>query len=165
MGAEADPDEVARAILLRQLTRGPRTRAQLEEACAKRGVPEPVAQRVLDRFTELRLVDDEAFAHAWVESRHHGRGLSRKALRFELRRKGVADETIDRALEQVDADDERAAALRLARSRATGLDRYDRATQQRRLQGLLARRGYSPGLAAGVVREVLGDRLDGDLSP
>jgi regulatory protein len=165
VSTEADPDEVARLIVLRQLTRGPRTRAQLDEACAKRGVPDPVVQRVLDRFTELRLVDDEAFAQAWVESRHNGRGLSRKALRFELRRKGVSDETIDLALDQIDADDEREAALHLARSRATTLGRYDRATQQRRLQGLLSRRGYSPGLAAGVVREVLGERQDEDLSP
>jgi regulatory protein len=162
---EADPDEVARLILLRQLTRGPRTRAQLEEACAKRGVPEPVAQRVLDRFTDLRLVDDEAFAHAWVESRHRGRGLSRKALRFELRRKGVADEVIDSALEKIDADDERDAALHLARSRAASLTGYELPTQQRRLQGLLARRGYSPALAAGVVREVLAERQRDDLGP
>ncbi len=133
------------------------------EACAKRGVPEPVTQRVLDRFTELRLIDDEAFAHAWVESRHRGRGLSRKALRFELRRKGVADETIDAALESIDADDERGAAVRLARSRVASLDRYDLPTRQRRLQGLLARRGYSSAVAAGVVREVLGERHEEDL--
>lgn len=165
MSTEADPDEVARLIVLRQLTRGPRTRAQLDEACTKRAVPQPVRERVLDRFTELGLIDDSSFAQAWVQSRHSGRGLSRKALRFELRRRGVADEVIDDALEQVGADDEREAAIALVRSRAAGLARYDRATRSRRLQGLLARRGYSAGLAAGVVREVLGDSSGQDVWP
>jgi regulatory protein len=162
---EADPEEVARLILLRHLTRGPRTRSQLAEACAKRGVPGEVADRVLDRFTELGLVDDEEFAHAWVQSRHSGRGLSRKALRFELRRRGVDDDTIDGALSQIHADDELEAARALARSRAPGLARYDLPTRQRRLAGLLGRRGYSPALAASVVREVLGEQHGDDFWP
>ena len=165
MSADADPDEVARLIVLRQLTQGPRTRAQLADACAKRSVPPQVSDRVLDRFTELGLIDDASFAQAWVQSRHAGKGLSRKALRFELRRRGVADDVIDGALEQVGGDDERAAATALVRSRVAGLARYDRATQTRRLQGLLARRGYSAGLAAAVVREVLGDPVGQDVWP
>lgn len=156
-GRDADPVEVARLILLRQLTRGPRTRAQLSEACRKRDVPEAAADQVLDRFTELGLVDDRAFADAWVQSRHGGRGLSRRALRHELKHRGVADETIEAALEQIDGDDERAAAVDLVRARLPGLHRYDQATQRRRLQGLLVRRGYSPGVAGAVVNQVIAD--------
>ena len=47
---------------------------------AQRAVPEDVAETVLDRFTELGLIDDAAFSRAWVESRHRGRGLSRGRL-------------------------------------------------------------------------------------
>lgn len=156
-GPHADPAEVARLIVLRQLTRGPRTRAQLAEACRRRDVPEPAAEQVLDRFTELGLVDDGAFADAWVQSRHGGRGLSRRALRHELKHRGVADDTIEAALRQIDGDDERAAAVELVRARLPGLGRYDQATQRRRLQGLLVRRGYSPGVAVSVVTQVMAD--------
>lgn len=153
--ADADPVEVGRIIVLRQLTRGPRTRAQLAEACRRRGVPDDAAETVLDRFAEIGLVDDEAFADAWVASRHSGRGLPRRALRHELRRRGIDADTVEQALEQVDGDDERAAAERLVRARMPSLARYDRATRARRLHGLLLRRGYSPGLAASVVQAAL----------
>ncbi len=155
--ADADPVEVARLIILRQLTRGPRTRAQLAEACRRRGVPEDAAQQMLDRFGELGLVDDTAYARAWVDSRHLSRGLSRRALRHELRHRGVDDETAEGALERIDAADEEATAQALVLSRLPGLQRYDAATQTRRLTGLLTRRGYSPGTALAVVRRVLAD--------
>lgn len=154
---DTDPVEVGRLIVLRQLARGPRTRAQLAEACRRRGVPDDATENVLDRFTELGLVDDEAFAEAWVASRHSGRGLPRRALRHELRRRGVDTDTVEQALEQVDADDERAAAERLVRARLPSLGRHDRVTRARRLHGLLVRRGYSPGLAASVVQAALAE--------
>lgn len=120
---------------------------------------------MLDRFAELGVVDDAAYARGWVESRHNGRGLSRRALRFELRRKGVADDTIDAALQQVDCDDEREAARRLVRARLPGLTQVDATTQHRRLLGLLSRRGYSPAAAASAVRDVVGEAPAEDFGP
>src|SRR3954451_24455118 len=96
---EADPESVARTIGLRMLDGQPRTRAELATAMAKRGVPQGAATAVLDRFTEVGLLDDAAFAHAWVESRHRGRGLARRALANELHRKGVEPEIANEALE------------------------------------------------------------------
>ena len=86
---DADPEAVARRILLRRLTDQPRSRAELAEALAKRRVPVDVATQLLDRFTEVGLIDDEAFARAWVESRMRGKGLARRALALELHRKGI----------------------------------------------------------------------------
>jgi regulatory protein len=165
MARPNDPAEVARLIVLRQLSRGPRTRSQLAQACAKRSVPDDATERVLDRFGELGLVDDAAFAQAWVQSRHAGRSLSRRALRHELRQRGVDDETIDAALGQIGDEDERAAAVELVRVRLRSLGRYDYATKSRRLQGLLARRGYPVGLAADVVRKALGEKPVEDFVP
>ena len=71
--------------------RGPRTRAQLATALRKRRIPDEVAESVLSRFAEVGLIDDAAFARAWVESRHHGRGLARQALSAELRQRGIPD--------------------------------------------------------------------------
>lgn len=143
--------------MLRRLERGPRTRAQLEEACARRNVPVWAVEQLLDRFTELGLVDDEAYARAWVRSRHSGRGLGRRALRHELMARGVRRDIVDEALAEVSGEDEDAAARELVRSRLGAMARLDRATRYRRLVGLLGRRGYSAGTASHVVASVLAE--------
>lgn len=153
--SSVDPEATARAICLRLLTGAPKTRAQLAQALRRKEVADEIAERVLDRLSEVGLVDDAAFAEAWVESRHSGRGLARRALQSELRQRGVSDETAERALDTLDEEDELAAARdlvarKLAASR--GLDTHKRA---RRLFGMLARKGYSSDLAARVVREAL----------
>ncbi len=155
-GPPEDPEAVARQILLRRLTDRPRTRSELAEALARRRVPGDVADRVLDRFEEVGLVDDAAFATSWVESRHRDRGLGRRALVHELRRKGVDDVLAREAVASVDDDAEREAARRLVEHRLPSVRGLDRPRAERRLIGLLARRGHGPGTAAAIVREVLG---------
>src|SRR5215210_6282492 len=135
---DADPESVARAIVLRQLTAAPRSRAQLSERLAERGAPEDVARRVLDRFEEVGLVDDAAFAAGWVRSRHETRGLSRRALAHELRAKGVDDETARTALAGLDRDDERRAAEQLVARRLRSVHGLPRQKQVSRLAGMLA---------------------------
>lgn len=154
---DADPAAIARAIVLRRLTAAPRSRAELASDLAKRGVPDDVATDVLDRFEELRLIDDVEFARMWVESRHRSKGIARPVLRQELRRKGVPDEAIEAALAQVTDDDERARARALVDRRLVALARHDPQTQARRLTSLLVRRGFSGGLASTVVRDALGE--------
>jgi regulatory protein len=151
----ADPLDVARTIVLRQLTAGPRSRAQLAESLARKQVPEAAATVVLDRMQEVGLVDDAAFAEVWVRSRHSSRGLSRSALARELDRKGVAAEDAEEALEQVDSDAEAQAAAALVAKRLPSLAGLDKPAQMRRLVGMLARRGYGPGLAARIVRDAI----------
>ena len=150
-----DPESVARAICLRALTGSPRTRSQLADLLATRGVPDDAADAVLDRFTEVGLIDDAAYARAWVSSRQAGRGLARRALSAELRAKGVEPEVAAEAVSAVDDDDERAAARRLVERKLGSVRRVDRTTATRRLVGMLARKGYGGGLAAAVVREAL----------
>jgi regulatory protein len=150
-----DPESVARGICLRALTGAPKTRQQLADLLATRGVPDDAAETVLDRYTEVGLIDDAAFARAWVSSRQAGRGLARRALSSELRAKGVDPEVAAEAVEAVDDDDERATARRLVDRKVGAMRRLDRATATRRLMGMLARKGYNGGLAAAVVREAL----------
>ena len=156
-GPPADPEAVAREICLRLLTMGPRTRAQLAGAMRRKAVPDEVAERVLDRFTEVGLIDDAAFAQAWVQSRHHGRGLARRTLAAELRQRGVADDTLKEAVFTLDSDQEAATARELVDRRLPGTRTLDRDRRMRRLVGMLARKGYSPGLAYRVVKEALAD--------
>lgn len=159
-GPEADPESVARTILLDQLTGRARSRAELRTKLDSRDVPPEIAERLLDRFTEVGLVDDAAFARSWVESRQAGKGLAPRALAQELRRKGVPDDVVKDALETVDEEAQREAAQRLVRRKLRSLSSVDTATATRRLVGMLARKGYSSGLAFAVVREELADRDD-----
>jgi regulatory protein len=157
-GPPADPVSAAREIVLRQLTDGPRTRAQLAAVLTRKFIPDDVIASVLDRFEDVDLIDDEEFARQWVESRHTGRGLARRALGYELRKRGVADDTVKEALEQVSPDDELAAARDLVRRKLRSMsgavaEDHDRAT--RRLAGMLARKGYGPGVAWQAIREEL----------
>jgi len=156
-----DPESVARGVCLRALTGAPKTRQQLADLLTKRGVPDDAAEAVLDRFTEVGLIDDAAYARAWVSSRQAGRGLARRALSAELRAKGVDAEVAAEAVEAVDDDDERETARRLVERKLGGVRRLDRVTATRRLMGMLARKGYNGGLAATVVREAL-DRAGAD---
>jgi regulatory protein len=152
---DADPQSVARAIVLRQLTMAPRSRAQLAQKLADRGTPVEVADQVLDRMEQVGLVDDVAFADAWVRSRTTTRGLSRRALAHELRDKGIDDETARAALQQVDDDAELALARGLVMRRLPTVQGLAPDKQVNRLVGMLARKGYSSGLAFRVVREAL----------
>ena len=166
---QADPEGVGRAILLDSLTGQARTRKELADKLATKEVPEEVATELLDRFTEVGLIDDSAYARQWVESRHRSRGLAPRALAQELRRKGVGDEDTKAALEQIDEDDQRAAARALVDKKLRSMRGLDAQVATRRLAGLLARKGYSAGLAFSVVREALSE-LDGaddvdDLGP
>jgi regulatory protein len=153
LGADADPESVARTILLDKLTGRPRSRAELETALARRRVPADVAGRLLDRFEDVGLVDDAAFAREWVQTRQAHRGLARRALAQELRRKGVDPAVAQEAVDEVDPADEIEAARDLVRRRLPALARFDEPTVVRRLIGLLARKGYSGGIAYQVVRE------------
>jgi regulatory protein len=152
--ARSSPENAARVIALRLLERQPRTRAELAQAMSRRGVPDEVATVVLDRFSEVGLVDDVAFAQAWVTSRHAGRGLGRRALQAELRRKGVAPEVVEEAVATVSADDEEVAARDLAQRRLRTMTTLARDTQLRRIAGMLARKGFSQGLALRVAADV-----------
>lgn len=152
---DADPEAVARAICLRLLTMAPKTRAQLAQALRKRDVPEEAAEAVLDRFSELGLIDDEAFAEAWVDSRHHGRGLAKRALAAELRHRGVDSETVNEAVERLDPDQELETARRLVERKLASTRTLDTQARTRRLAAMLARKGYAPGLAFRVVKEAL----------
>jgi regulatory protein len=157
---DADPEDVARSILLRKLTAAPRTRAQLADALAERGVPGEVADATLGRFEDLGLVDDAEFARQWARSRQAGRGLARRAMAYELRQRGVDDALVKEALDDPELGDELETACELVRRRLVAVrsrlsDPIERERQARRALGMLARKGYGGGVAARAVREAL----------
>lgn len=159
---DADPEQVAREIVLRKLTVQARTRVELERALQGRDVPEDAAAAVLDRMSEVGLVDDVTFAHDWVASRQQRRHLGKTGLRRELQTKGVDRDVIDAALADVAGEDEHRAALDLATRRAARMGGLAREVAYRRLGGVLARRGFSASTTARVLSEVLDSYTAGD---
>ncbi|MFB9542099.1 regulatory protein RecX [Micromonospora sagamiensis] len=152
-----DEAEVAREICLRQLAVRPRTRAELAGALTRRGISSEVAAEVLDRYDEVGIIDDAAFARAWVSSRHAGRGLARRALANELRQRGVDGEVAGAALGELDEATEAETARALV-DRKLRSARGEPDAIFRRLVGMLARKGYPPGLAIRAVKDALAAR-------
>ncbi|MCV7379711.1 recombination regulator RecX [Mycobacterium alsense] len=149
--SEPSRDEQARALCLRLLTARARTRAELSGQLSKRGYPDDVRARVLDRLASVGLIDDAEFAEQWVSSRRARAGKSKRALAAELHTKGVDNDVITAALAGIDADDERDRAEQLVRSKLRREALDDEARVTRRLVGMLARRGYGQNLACEVV--------------
>ncbi|MDQ0664987.1 regulatory protein [Arthrobacter ulcerisalmonis] len=164
--AEPDPFTAAQTIVYRQLTAAPKSRLQLARKLAERNIPEQVAEAVLDKFQEVRLINDAEFADMWVRSRSQSRKLAKGALRRELAEKGIDPETAAAALGQLtDAEEEAAARTLVERKLRPGTDMSDQAERDkavRRLASMLARKGYQPSQAFRIVNEVLDSRQDPD---
>ena len=151
-----DPAVLAKAICLRLLAISARPRAGLAQALARKGIPDDVAETVLDRLTRVGLIDDEAYAAAFVRTKHRDRALGRAGLGQELRRKGVDPELVSAAVAEIDPGAERQRARALVASRLDAAMAAGPVAARRRLAGLLARRGY----AAGVAYEVVGEAVE-----
>jgi regulatory protein len=110
------------------------------------------------------MLDDQAFARTWIESRDRARPRGERALRRELAVKGIdreiADETMEeRHLERPDADAE--AARRLLERHAAALGRVaELRARRQRAYALLARNGFDPDVAARVARSSVVDDAD-----
>ena len=155
-------EEQARALCLRLLTVRARTRAELAAQLVKRGYPDDLSERVLDRLTDVGIVDDRDFAEQWVRSRHVNAGKGKRALVSELRTKGVDDEVITAALADVDSDAERVRAEHLVadKLRRERLTDDDEPKLARRLVAMLARRGYGQSMAFDVVKVALANERE-----
>lgn len=157
-------EQRAKNILMYHLGRQMQTRSQLADRLRKKEIPDDIAEAVLDRFEELHLLDDTGYAETFVRSRHTERGLAKRALGYELRKRGIDEETAAEALATLDEDQEAATARRLVDSRLRATKGLDPQVRTRRLVGMLARKGYPGSIAFRVVKEALAEEgLDVDL--
>jgi regulatory protein len=143
--------------VLRQLALAPRSRAELRQKLAQRGCAPEVANAVLDRMTQVGLIDDEAYAQMLVRSQQAGRGLARSALARELRTKGIEDHLAEAALASISDIDERDRARALVDKKLRAMHGQGIDVQTRRLAGMLARKGYSSSVAYAVIRDAIAD--------
>ncbi len=160
MTADRDlaPDDRAREICLRALDRRMYSRRELEQSLARKGIDRETAAHALDRLAEVGLVDDEAFARAFVASRQRTSPRGRRALEADLFKKGIAREIADRVLGDVaEEEDPVEAARRAVASKLRSLSGRPAAEIRRKAEQFLLRRGFNYG----TVREALSDLGDG----
>ncbi len=134
---------------LRFLSYRPRSEKEVRQNLARKRFPEPFIERAIIRLKELRFVDDEAFARFWVENREANSPRSHRALKYELRSKGVDQEILDEAID--DTVDQDASALAAARKKLASLRNLEYNDFRQKLGGYLARRGYDYDTIRSVV--------------
>lgn len=145
----------ALAYLLRSTAKRPLTVAEARDKLCARNHPEDVCDAVLAHALDRGVLDDQAFADAWVQDRGVTRGYGRQRLQRELRRRKIDQHTIDRALARLDDIDEVAQATDLARARAQRMPAsVEPPKVAGRLVSFLLRRGFDSGIAHQVARKV-----------
>ena len=134
-----DTIETAYGKALNYLSYRPRSRAEVNRFLEKRDLPESQIEAVAARLERAGLLDDEAFAHYWVENRERNQPKGPRALRYELRNKGISNQIIERALAPVDVRD---SAYRSAARKAQQLAHLDQGAFTKKMIQYLARRGF-----------------------
>ena len=156
-----DPHSEARNIVLNQINFMPRSRRELEVTLAKRNVEDEIAKSVLDRFVEIGLVDDAAYAELLIRSRCNTKRVSRTVLRQQLRQKGIAEEVIQDSLLVVTDADELRMATELVEKKLRAMTNLEPEVRKRRLFGLLARKGYGTAIALRVINDLEASDFNG----
>ena len=147
--------EAAREVALRRLDRHSCTEEELRTAIVTRGFSQDLAQQVVCRLVEVGLVNDRHYAEAFVRDRFSLSGKTGRALSQDLQRRGISQELIHQALDQIGDEDQEERARELVRKKIATFHGVSRDTAYRRLTSLLARKGYSAHICVSVVSEIL----------
>jgi regulatory protein len=146
-------EERARNIVLKLLERGPKSSFELAEALEKHEIPKEIANHVIQRFTEVELIDDSAFAQQVVDASKRTKGLARSMVKRKLADKGLDQDLINQVASEISDEDELAVATEVAIKRLGQLAKLAPDVRNRRLVGFLQRRGFGSGVVFAAIRE------------
>ena len=118
-------EERARNIVLKLLERGPKSSFELAEILEKNEIPSAIASHVIQRFTEVELIDDSAYAQQLVDASRRTKGLARSMVKRKLTDKGLDKDLIDQVASEISDDDELAVATEVAIKRLGQLAKLD----------------------------------------
>ncbi len=155
--AEVDDPEVVLAAALRFLEARQRSATEVRRRLTTAGYRDELVTGAMERLVELGILDDDAFARSWVESRDRARPRGERALRAELARKGIDRQIVDNVIEERDetAPDADAAAARRLLERNGSLARVaDPRARRSRAYALLARHGFDSETAVEAIRSL-----------
>ena len=128
-----------------------RSEAEIRQNLRKHEIPQPVVEHTLERLRQDGLANDHQFARVWVENRSTFRPRSRRMMTMELRQKGLAEEAVSSAVEQVDDE---ALAYQAAHKKAARWEGLEWNQFRKKLSDFLARRGFSYSVIAPVVTRI-----------
>ena len=131
-----------------------KSKGELLAHLKKRGIEDDIASATIYRLQEAGLINDTEFAKAWTQSRHSSKKLSKRIIATELRSRGVDQNSIDEALDEIDDEDEYRMAFSLAMKKYSTISRLEADVQVRRIQSLLQRKGFGFGIIGRVIREL-----------
>lgn len=131
-----------------------KSKGELLAHLKKRGIEDDIASATIYRLQEAGLINDAEFAKAWTQSRHTSKKLSKRIIAGELRTRGVDQNSIDEALDEIDDEDEYRMAFSLAMKKYSTMSRLEADVQVRRIQSLLQRKGFGFGVIGRVIREL-----------
>ncbi|HJS28148.1 MAG TPA: RecX family transcriptional regulator [Anaerolineales bacterium] len=157
---EADRNEIAYQRAVQFLSYRPRSEAEVEANLAKHDVDPGTIQATLDRLRKAELVDDRRFARDWVSNRAEFNPRGIRGLRYELRSKKINDDLIEEVLQDVDEEN---LAYQFATRKASAFRNIDRGRFFAKLNGLLARRGFSSSVIVSVSRRVWEETFESTL--
>jgi regulatory protein len=146
-------EQRARNVLLYQLARGAKSAQTLRQILEKREIDAEIANAVIDRFIEVGLIDDVAYAETVVNSRQKFKGLAKSAIRRELSQKGVEASIVEQVTSDITVEDELAMAVDLATKRIARMANLEYAVRHRRLNSYLARKGYSSSIVLVAAKQ------------
>lgn len=142
----------ARNVLLHQLARSAKSTSQLRKILEQREIDPEIADKVIERFTEVGLIDDAAYAETIVNSRRNYKGLAKSAIKRELNEKGVSQELVEEAISGITAEDDFESAKQLATRRFRQMAHLEKEVRTRRLAGYLQRKGYGSNAVFAAIK-------------
>lgn len=145
-------EQRARNVLLYQLARGAKSAHTLRGILEKREIDKEIAESVIQRFIEVGLIDDVAYAETFVNAKQRHKGLAKSAIKRELSQKGVDAHVVEQVTAEITAESELEMAIDLANRRIGRMASLAYDVRQRRLNSYLARKGYSSAVVLTAVK-------------
>lgn len=147
-------DAITRAFdqVVQLLARRPYSIAEIRHSLESKHVDPQIEDEVLARLTRLGYVDDRAFALYWIENRERFRPRGTRALRYELRQKGIAPDIIDAVLDGLDVHD---SAYRAAQEPLRRLRNPNKQDFRNKVSAFLVRRGFDYEIVREVVEQLI----------
>ena len=146
-------EQRARNVLLYQLARGAKSAHTLKQILERREIDAEIAEAMIERFIEVGLIDDIAYAETVVNSRQKFKGLAKSAIKRELNQKGVEATIVEQVTSEITVETEFEMAIELANKRIVRMANLEYSVRQRRLNGYLARKGYSSSIVMAAVKQ------------
>ena len=146
-------EERARNIVLRHLEKGAKSSAELLEVLAANEIPIEIDKPLIERLTEVELINDQLYAQHLADASRRTKGLARSMVKRKLESKGLDRELINQVASEITDEDELAVATELAIKRYGQLSHLDSDVRHRRLVGFLQRRGFGSSIVFAAIRE------------